>query len=103
MANHLNQTYTDILKNLNIEQLNQMQVEVIEKAGPNHNILLLSPTGSGKTLAFLISVLNKLSKDKPGIQALIIAPARELALQIETVFRSMKTGFKVSCLYGGHS
>ena len=65
--------------------------------------MLLSPTGSGKTLAFLIALLNKLSVDDKNIQALVIAPSRELALQIETVFRNMKTGFKVSCLYGGHS
>ena len=103
MSQNLNQIHAITLKNLSIERLNEMQCEVIEKAGPNHNLMLLSPTGSGKTLAFLIALLNKLSKDETGIQALVIAPSRELALQIETVFRSMKTGFKVSCLYGGHS
>ena len=103
MSENLNQIHASILKNLAIKQLNDMQVEVIEKAGPNHNLMLLSPTGSGKTLAFLIALLNKLDKDAPGVQGLIIAPSRELALQIETVFRNMKTGFKVSCLYGGHS
>ena len=34
---------------------------------------------------------------------MIIAPTRELSLQIEQVFRNMKTGFKVNCCYGGHS
>ena len=103
MAENQDQIHAGILKSLSITALNPMQIEVIEKAAPNHNLMLLSPTGSGKTLAFLISVLNKLRKNEPGIQALIIAPSRELALQIETVFRNMKTGFKVSCLYGGHS
>ncbi|HEY3389677.1 MAG TPA: helicase-related protein, partial [Prolixibacteraceae bacterium] len=37
-----------------------------------------------------------------GIQALILVPSRELALQIEQVFRLMGTGFKVNCCYGGH-
>ncbi len=103
MSENQDQIHAGILKNLSIAKLNPMQVEVIEKAGPNHNLMLLSPTGSGKTLAFLIALLNKLNKNEPGIQALVIAPSRELALQIETVFRNMKTGFKVSCLYGGHS
>jgi ATP-independent RNA helicase DbpA len=39
----------------------------------------------------------------PGIQALVLAPSRELALQIEQVFRQMGTGFKVKCFYGGHA
>ncbi len=90
-----------ILENLNITALNEMQ-----KASLNVNkekdIILLSPTGSGKTLAFLLTILNSLSSHKAGIQALILVPSRELALQIEQVFKLMKTGFKVNCCYGGH-
>jgi ATP-independent RNA helicase DbpA len=48
-------------------------------------------------------MLNTLNKDKAGVQALIMVPSRELALQIEQVFRQMGTGFKISCCYGGHS
>lgn len=80
-----------------------MQETVIAKADATSNLLLLAPTGSGKTLAFLISILNQLSPDGEGVQALIVAPSRELALQIEQVFRTMKTSYKVSCCYGGHS
>ena len=64
--------------------------------------MLLAPTGSGKTLAFLIPLINQLRKDVLGVQALIVAPSRELSIQIEQVFRAMKTSFKVSCCYGGH-
>jgi len=103
MQNALDNRYQSILKNLNIKNLNPMQLEVIAMAANNDNLTVLAPTGSGKTLGFLLAVLNKLSVDEPGIQALIVTPSRELALQIETVFRNMKTGFKVSCLYGGHS
>ena len=98
-----NITYAPMLKNLNIDRLNPMQLEVIDMAANNDNLTVLAPTGSGKTLGFLLAVLNKLSATEPGIQTLIVTPSRELALQIETVFRNMKTGFKVSCLYGGHS
>src|SRR6185369_2520457 len=50
-----------------------------------------------------IPLINVLRADADGVQALIVVPSRELALQIEHVFKSMKTSFKVSCCYGGHS
>ncbi|MDD4516673.1 DEAD/DEAH box helicase [Massilibacteroides sp.] len=89
------------LKNAGIETLNEMQEAVIA-AGTSKDMLLLSPTGSGKTLAFLLPLLTTLSRDIDTIQALIIAPSRELALQIETVFRSLGAGYKINCCYGGH-
>lgn len=89
------------LSNIGIESLNEMQEAVLE-AGTSKDMILLSPTGSGKTLAFLLPLLSTLNSDEQGVQALIIAPSRELALQIETVFRSLGTGFKVNCCYGGH-
>jgi superfamily II DNA/RNA helicase len=80
-----------------------MQQKVIEKASTVNHLMLLAPTGSGKTLAFLIPLVNMLRQDIAGVQAMIIAPSRELSLQIEQVFKAMKTSFKVSCCYGGHS
>jgi len=79
-----------------------MQLASLEANSRATDIVLLSPTGSGKTLAFLIPVVLDLKQDLSGIQTLIIAPSRELALQIEKVFKSMGTGFKVNCFYGGH-
>ena len=93
---------TDILSRLNIEELNPMQQASIEANKTNNNLILLSDTGTGKTLAYLLPVLELLDKNNPNTQALIITPSRELALQIEQVFRSMVTGFKVTCCYGGH-
>jgi len=103
MQHDLNTKHAGILKNLSINEFNEMQLSVIEKAASSTNLLLLSPTGSGKTLAYLMAVLNRLSPDAEGVQAIVIAPSRELALQIEQVFRAMKTSYKVSCCYGGHS
>jgi ATP-independent RNA helicase DbpA len=93
----------DILKKLKITALNEMQLACIETAKKTNNIVLLSPTGSGKTLGFLLPLLSTFDKKKVGIQALIIVPSRELAIQIEQVFKQMGTGFKVNCCYGGHS
>lgn len=103
MQNTISATNTEFLKNLSIANFNEMQTTFIEKATSTGNLMLLAPTGSGKTLAFLIPLVNKLSPDGSGVQALIVTPSRELALQIEQVFRAMKTSFKVSVCYGGHS
>ncbi|WP_124640793.1 DEAD/DEAH box helicase [Amniculibacterium aquaticum] len=92
----------NILQNLQIQDMNQMQKSAY-KASQNHqDLVLLSPTGSGKTLAFLLPLLRNMKPNQSGIQALVLVPARELALQIEQVFKSMKTNFKVSVCYGGH-
>ncbi len=103
MQKNINALHAEFLKNLSIAELNEMQTAVIEKATTTNNLMLLAPTGSGKTLAFLLPLVNKLRADATGVQALIVAPSRELSLQIEQVFRSMKTSYKVSCCYGGHS
>lgn len=103
MNNELNTVHSDLLKNLSIPAFNAMQIAVIEKTATSDHVVLLAPTGSGKTLAFLVTVLNTLKPDERTVQAIIIAPSRELSLQIEQVFRSMKTPYKVSCCYGGHS
>ncbi|MEI7724434.1 MAG: DEAD/DEAH box helicase [Bacteroidota bacterium] len=92
-----------ILDNFKIASLNKMQLAAIDAAKKNTDIVLLSPTGSGKTLAFLLPVLSSLKSDCTGIQAMILVPSRELAMQIEQVFKQMSTGFKVNCFYGGHA
>ena len=79
-----------------------MQKSTFQSSENEQDIILLSPTGSGKTLAFLFPVLRNLQKDISGIQAIILVPARELALQIEQVFKNMGTDFKVTICYGGH-
>ena len=92
-----------ILSKLKIKALKPMQEQCIKAWKKNDDIILLSPTGSGKTLAFLLPLLNQLDENKEGVQALILAPSRELAIQIESVFKSLASAFKVNCCYGGHA
>ena len=92
----------NILSNLKIDALNEMQLAAIDAIEKQTDIILLSATGSGKTLAFLLPLLKILDPANTSTQAMIIVPSRELALQIEKVFKSMITGFKVTCCYGGH-
>jgi ATP-independent RNA helicase DbpA len=90
------------LSNLGISALNPMQLETINKSNQSDNLIVLSPTGSGKTLAFLLPLVEKLNSKSYKLQAVIIAPSRELAQQIEGVFKKMQTGFNSACFYGGH-
>ena len=94
--------YENILSALQIDALNEMQTASIKANQEADNVILLSDTGSGKTLGFLIPVLESLDKTASGTQALIVVPSRELALQIETVWKNMRTGVKITCCYGGH-
>jgi superfamily II DNA/RNA helicase len=89
------------LENLKIAELNEMQHACLN-ADRDKDMILLSPTGSGKTLGFLLPVAKMLNPAIDRVQTLILVPSRELALQIEQVFRAMNTGFKVNCCYGGH-
>jgi superfamily II DNA/RNA helicase len=89
------------LKSMGIESLNTMQLAALEANEKDKDMILLSPTGSGKTLAYLLPILQSLNPNSQKVQALILAPARELAQQIEQVWRSMGTGYKVNSCFGG--
>lgn len=97
-----NELIQSALRNLKIETLNPMQEASLAQAAEGKDLILLSPTGSGKTLAFLLPLLLALKPGDSSIQALILAPSRELALQIESVFKAMNTPWKTCCCYGGH-
>lgn len=92
-----------ILNRLQISELNKMQKETLAQFSPDKDFILLSPTGSGKTLAFalLVDKLIQPSLQKQ-VQVLLIVPTRELALQIESVIKSVIKGQKILCCYGGH-
>ncbi len=100
MANTI-RNQQDILEKLKISALNTMQEEAISVIGKSVNTVLLSPTGTGKTLAFLLPLVEKLDATSTEVQALILVPSRELAIQIEQVVRTMGSGFKVNAVYGG--
>jgi ATP-independent RNA helicase DbpA len=89
------------LKKLGFSALKEIQKVTLDEFKNENEIVLIAPTGSGKTLAFLFPILESL-ENKKITQALVIAPSRELALQIEQVFKSLRTDFKISCCYGGH-
>ncbi|MDV7138770.1 DEAD/DEAH box helicase [Maribacter sp. TH_r10] len=102
MANTI-RNQQDILDKLRISALNPMQEEALDVIQQSDNIVLLSPTGTGKTLAFLLPLIKTLNPECSEVQALVLVPSRELAIQIEQVVRDMGSGFKVNAVYGGRS
>jgi len=68
------------------------------------DVIGMAQSGSGKTLAFLVPILEKI-KSEAGLQALIMAPTRELAIQIDDVLRkiSKHKHVKSALVYGGKS
>lgn len=97
----------DIIKNarakLNVEHLTPMQSKMADLPRDARSVTLIAPTGSGKTLAFALPLLRRTVEQPKGIQSVVIAPARELALQITKVIAALAPGLRVTALYGGHS
>lgn len=92
----------DILKRLNITELNQMQQDASESIlNTQSDVMILSLTGTGKTLAYLLPLSQMLDSDNDNVQAVVVVPGRELALQSADVFRSMSTGLRCATCYGG--
>lgn len=102
MANSIKEQQ-EILEKLKIYTLNPMQEEALEVIENNANTILLSPTGTGKTLAFLLPLIARLDPKSKEVQALIIVPSRELAIQTEQVIRNMGSSYKANAIYGGRS
>lgn len=90
------------LKNLKIDEVNEMQQAAMDVPDITGDFILSAPTGSGKTVAFLLMLLRAMPVEETSTFGMIITPTRELALQITSVFQSMKTGYKVTTCYGGH-
>lgn len=97
---------SEILDNIhrrtNVTDLNPMQQRMAQIA-TRGTYTLLAPTGSGKTLAFAIPLLKSIYPAAGHVQAVVIAPSRELVLQIAEVIRPLATGLKTVAFYGGHS
>ncbi len=92
------------LSKLGITALNEMQQHTAEAVlGSDGDVVLLSPTGTGKTLAYLLPLLQLLDNGSEQVQALVITPGRELALQSDHVLKSMACGIRSTACYGGRT
>ena len=95
---------TQSLQKLRIESLNPMQEATIHAVlHTDRDVIVLAPTGSGKTLAYLLPVVNRLDPQLDEVQAVVIVPSRELAMQSNDVLQRMGSGFRSAALYGGRA
>lgn len=103
--NHLqlNEYQNNALSKLAIETLTPMQENALHTSREADNVILLSPTGTGKTLAYLLPLIERLKKDMSCVQAMVIVPSRELALQIENVLKAMQLPWRAMSVYGGRA
>lgn len=75
-----------------------IQEEVIPRILDNQSIIARSKNGTGKTAAFLIPILNSINPNFNSIQALILVPTRELALQIASVIKEITRFMNIKCM-----
>ena len=99
----LNEYQCQALAKLSIEALTPMQEAALQAAREKSEVILLSPTGTGKTLAYLLPLIERLRQGAACVQAMVIVPSRELALQIESVMKTMNLPWKAMSVYGGRA
>lgn len=91
---------SNVAAKLGITSLKPMQIELAAASAPR--ITLAAPTGSGKTVAFTIQLLKRMPQPGRGVAAVVMAPSRELVLQIASVVKAAAAGYKITAIYGGH-
>ncbi|MBR5930359.1 MAG: DEAD/DEAH box helicase [Prevotella sp.] len=91
-----------VLGKLGVESLSQMQIDASEAIlHADQDVVVLSPTGSGKTLAYLLPLVECIDSTQDVVQAIVLVPGRELALQSAGVLKDMGSGLRAMALYGG--
>ncbi len=102
----LSQPVLSALQDTGYEHPSPIQVASIPPLLEGRDILGQAQTGTGKTAAFSLPILSLLSESKKGLQVLVLAPTRELALQVAEScqrYASKMDGFEVLPIYGGSS
>ena len=94
----------NVLARLGITQPTEVQSKAIPPALEGRDLMASAETGSGKTAAFLLPIIQQLT-GTGALRALILAPTRELAIQIEANAKSYShgTGLRTVCVVGGES
>ena len=93
----------EVVKSIKWSQPTKIQAAAIPPALDGNDVVGLAETGSGKTGAFILPILQKLLDINQRKFALVLAPTRELALQINQEFRTLGSGIgiKTACVFGG--
>lgn len=96
----------EAVKRVGFEQPSPIQAQTIPLLMQGRDVVGLAQTGTGKTAAFALPVLSQIDPDKRYPQALVLAPTRELALQVSDSFQSFADhlgGVHILPIYGGQA
>ncbi|NRA62328.1 MAG: DEAD/DEAH box helicase, partial [Psychrobium sp.] len=105
----LDKRLTASLEHMGFDQATPIQMEAIPFAIAGKDILASSQTGSGKTIAFLLPIMHRLLRQKPltkrDPRALVLAPTRELAMQVYQDFKKLTGSSRINAtlIVGGES
>ncbi|MBR5775043.1 MAG: DEAD/DEAH box helicase [Bacteroidaceae bacterium] len=80
-----------------------MQQEVMQQYRRHRHLVLLSPTGSGKTLAYLLPLVSQLDASVEQLQAVVLVPSRELAVQTSDTLKQLCPDCRCMACYGGRA
>jgi ATP-dependent RNA helicase DeaD len=100
----ISETLVDKLRGHGIAKPTPIQEQAIPFVMSGNDIIAQAQTGTGKTFAFILPVLEKINREAEHVQALIVTPTRELALQITDEIEKLITdidGVDVLAVYGG--
>lgn len=100
----LNTALQQTLEDLNYTEPSPIQARTIPLLMEGRDVLGLAQTGTGKTAAFALPILQGWQREISQPQALVLAPTRELAMQVAEAFKSYAKnirGFKAAAIYGG--
>jgi ATP-dependent RNA helicase DeaD len=101
----ISEARVQVLESLGFAQPTEIQSQSIPHLLEGKDILGQAQTGTGKTAAFSLPILEKLDTSKNSLQALILTPTRELAIQVSQAIRTfnLRPGAKILTVYGGQS
>ncbi len=102
----LHEAVLQALRDVGYEAPTPIQAATIPALLTGTDVLGQAQTGTGKTGAFALPILSKISIDNPTVQALVLVPTRELAIQVAEAFQRYAAhmpGFHVLPIYGGQS
>lgn len=92
------------VEDMGFEETTTIQAQSIPYMLEGRDVIGQAPTGTGKTAAFGITVLERIDSKSKGLQAVILCPTRELAIQVAGELKKIskyKTGIEILPIYGG--
>lgn len=89
------------IKEMGINEPFPVQKKTIPLILSGKNLIVQSPTGSGKTLAYLLPLMEKINLDTKDLEILILAPSRELVMQIKRLLKKFPAKYKTATAIGG--